>query len=108
MNAPESEPRLLYASHYLHDYIKGRFTRHPINGTVVYKYEKRPVDIRDIYRLTEVLGKKYAGWLTDFFVNNYIQESLPEGLEPEVRYTYDPGTGKLRRSWEERFLEMDP
>lgn len=108
MNAPEDEPRLLYASHYLHDYLKGRFTRHPIKGTVVYKYEKRPVEIRDVYRLAEILGRKYAGWLTDYFVNSYIEESLPEGLAPEVRYTYDPVSGKLKRSWEDRFMEMDP
>lgn len=108
MNAPDDEPHLLYASHYLHDYLKGRFTRHPIKGTVVYKYEKRPVETRDIYRLAEVLGKKYAGWLTDYFINSYIQDSLPEGLEPEVRYTYDPMTKKFRRIWEERFMEMEP
>lgn len=107
VNSPDGEPQLLYASHYLHDFLKGRFTRHPLKGTVRFKYEKKPVVLEDIYRLSRILGNKYANWLTDFFIHEYVKSELPEGLEPEVRYTYDAESGRLRRAYGERFLELE-
>lgn len=107
MNSQDELPRLLYASHYLQDYLKGRFTRHPLKGDVSFKYQKRPISVEDIYKLSGILGRKYASWVTDFFINEYIRGELPEGLEPEVRYSYDHENGKLRRSYDDRFLELE-
>lgn len=106
MNTDKEEPKLLFASHYLHDYLKGRFTRHPLKGTVEYKYQLKPMKLEDIYRLSAILGQKYASWLTDYFINTYIRTELPEGREPEARFSFDRRTGNIKRVFNDRFQEL--
>ncbi|MBE0640567.1 MAG: hypothetical protein IH599_00945, partial [Bacteroidales bacterium] len=90
VNAEEPLRDLLYASHYLQDRLKGNFVRHPLKGSVTYKYTHIQLDVSDIYRLAGILGKKYAGWITDHLMHAYVRSNMPENIRPEAWYHFDP------------------
>jgi hypothetical protein len=108
VNAEEPLRDLLYASHYLQDHLRGNFSRHPLKGTVTYKYVHKPIELSDIYRLAGILGKKYAGWVTDHLMHTYVEREMPENIRPEAWYHFDPVEKRIRRSWGERFLQLEP
>ncbi|HRZ76683.1 MAG TPA: hypothetical protein P5248_04900 [Bacteroidales bacterium] len=107
VNTDNARLEVLYASHFLQDRLQGSFVRHPLKGTVSYKYSLREMQLNDIYHLAGILGIKYAGWITDHFMHNYVKMSLPESYRPRVWFHFDPEKASLVRSWGERFLVLD-
>jgi len=108
VNTETEMRRAYYASHYVVDELQGRFFRNPLKGNVVFKYKRYPMELEDVYQLAALLGHKYAGWLTDQFLNGYIEEALPEGLEPEAWIRYERASGRFVRDGEERFMRIEP
>ncbi len=106
MNTEGNKRKVLYASHYVFDYLKGRFRKHVLTGDVGFKYDQKEIDLEDIYSLADELGKKYAGYIFDYLINEKIKEKLPEGTKSDKYYHYDRKTRTLKQAYKERFTEL--
>jgi hypothetical protein len=107
MNSETANRVILYASHYVFDYLKGRFTQNALTGEVRFRYVLKPMVTEDIYKLASLLGKKYAGYLNDYLLNQHIATLLPEGTGPERYYHYDLKTKRLVPANNDRFQILD-
>lgn len=94
---------LLYATSTAYDTFDGRFFNDPFSGTVRYKYSIDTLQTRDVYDMAAYLGKKHAGYLFDFFMNQYIAKHMPKGVEPEDYYHYNRSRKSFFPADEERF-----
>jgi hypothetical protein len=106
MNREDYKRKVLYASHYVFDYLKGSFRKHALTGDIKFKYYQKEIDLEDIYSLASELGKKYAGYIFDYILNENIKEDLPEHIDPNKYYHYNKQTNSLRPAKEERFTEL--
>ncbi len=106
MNTEDYKRKVLYASHYVFDYLKGSFRKHALTGDVKFKYYQKEMKIEDIYSLAAELGQKYAGYIIDYILNEKIREELPENINPNKYYHYDYKTHTLKPAYEERFTEL--
>ncbi len=94
---------LLYASGTAYDTFDGRFFNDPFTGTVRYKYNIDSLQTTDIYDLASYLGKKHAGYLYDFFMNQYIAKHLPKGMEMDDYYHFNQKRKNIVPAYEDRF-----
>ncbi|GEM_PF-110339 len=107
MNDPAADNHLLYSSHYAMDGLEGRFVNNVFTGDVRFHYNLSPVTMEDIYTLAFNLGKKYAGYLYDYFLNEYIYRNYPRGERPKAFYTYNPQTRSVSPAGNDRFIFME-
>ena len=98
---------LLYSSSTAYDTFDGRFFNDPFSGTVRYKYNIDTLQVKDVNAMAVYLGKKHAGYLYDFFMNQYIAKHLPEGLKMEDYYHYNPSRKSISPAYEDRFDILD-
>ncbi|MCX6306685.1 MAG: hypothetical protein NT040_17095 [Bacteroidetes bacterium] len=99
---------LLYTSNTAYDTFDGRFFNDPFSGTVRYKYTIDSLRIKDVYEMATYLGKKHAGYLYDFFLNQYIAKHMPEGLDMEDYYHYNRNRQSLVPAYEDRLEVLEP
>jgi len=93
----------LYATNTAFDSFDGRFFNDPFTGTVRYKYTIDSLHSQDVYAMAGYLGKKYAAYLYDFFMNQYIAKHLPEGMRMDNYFHYDLKSKSFTPAYEERF-----
>jgi hypothetical protein len=98
----------LYATSTAYDTFDGRFFNDPFSGTVRYKYTIDSLKTRDVYAMAPYLGKKHAGYLFDFFMNQYIAKHLPPGMEMEDYFHYNPVRKSFGPAYDERFEILRP
>lgn len=94
---------ILYASSTAYDTFDGRFFNDPFTGTVRYKYNIDELNTDDIYNMAIYLGKKHAGYLYDFFLNQYIAKHLPQGMEMTDYFHYNRSRNSMSSAYDERF-----
>jgi hypothetical protein len=64
--------------------------------------------LEEIYYAGSILGRKYAMYFNDYFLNRYLLQNMPAGYEAEEYYHYSPQSGKFYPIEEQyRFIEMD-
>ncbi|MFZ4520349.1 MAG: hypothetical protein ACOYNC_01515 [Bacteroidales bacterium] len=93
----------LYATNTAYDTFDGQFFNDPFTGTVRYRYKIDSLQIKDVYDMATYLGKKHAGFLFDYFMNQYIARHMPDGMRPEENYHYNRNRKALTPAIEERF-----
>jgi hypothetical protein len=93
----------LYATNTAYDTFDGRFFNDPFSGTVRYKYNIDTLKTKDIYEMATYLGTKHAGYVYDFFLNQYIARNLPEGVRMDDYYHYNRSRKNLVPANEDRF-----
>jgi hypothetical protein len=49
------------------------------------------------------LGKKHAGYLYDYFMNQYIAKHLPEGMKMMDYYHYNRNRKSFSPAYDDRF-----
>lgn len=98
---------VLYASDFITEELEGRFTSNVFTGEVKFKYNIYPLKLEDVYTLVAKLGERYAAYIYDYIMNQYIYFKFPEGKQPKVFLTYDHDAGVLGLAGEERFLFLD-
>ena len=81
LNPKEEGHELFYASEEISDFVDGYFSQNIFTGNVQFKYVKREMETDDIYHYCEILGKRYAGYAYDYFMNEYISDNFPLGKE---------------------------
>ncbi|MDP1621120.1 MAG: hypothetical protein Q8M08_02155 [Bacteroidales bacterium] len=94
---------LLYATSTAYDSFDGRFFNDPFSGMVRYRYTIDSLQTNDIYDMATYVGRKHAGYLFDFFMNQYIAQNLPEGIQTADYYHYNRNRKALTPAYEDRF-----
>jgi hypothetical protein len=107
MNDPTATNNVLYASHYVMDGLEGRFAANYFTGEVKFHYNHYPIEVEDVYILATLLGEKYAGYVYDYLLNEYIRRQFPEGQQPKTYFTFNPVTRKLSPVRDDRFILME-
>ena len=98
-----SRKTTLYATNTAYDTFDGRFYNDPFSGTVKYKYTIDSLHTKDIYDMATYLGKKHAGYLYDFFMNQYIAKHMPQGMQMEDYYHFSRSRKSISPAYEDRF-----
>jgi len=104
MNDPNAVNHLLYATDDMMDALEGRFQTNLFSGDVKFNYNYFPVKTEDIYTLAAMLGEKYAGYIYDYTLNEYIHWNFPAGERPRSYYTYDLLTRTVAPAKDQRFI----
>lgn len=106
LNDTQAVNNLLYASHYLMDQIEGQFAENVFTGEVKYNYNLFPMEMNSIYSFAELLGAKYAGYIFDYLINEYVFRNFPENQRPGVYMHYDLDYHNLTPAGNDRFIFM--
>jgi len=106
LNDTKAVNNLLYASHYLMDEIEGQFVKNIFTGEIKYKYNLFPIDTNGIYVMAELLGTKYAGYIFDYLLNEFVFRNFPENQRPEVYLHYNRNSRTLTPAGDDRFIFM--
>lgn len=93
---------LLYASFPLVDYFDGAWDYDLSSDRYIYNYNFTEFGETDIYMLFENAGKKLAGYMYDYFLNQYLFKHMRRN--PNAYYTWNGSF--LRRAGQERFVFM--
>lgn len=107
VNDPALGNNVLYASHYVMDGLEGRFVRNLFSGEVKYHYNLYPVEKENVYTLAARLGEKYAGYLYDYMLNEYIHRNTAETQKPKTYFSFNPVTRTLSPARDDRFIFME-
>ena len=102
-NVPNAKKMVLYSSHTTYDSFDGRFFNDPFSGQVRYKYTIDSLQTTDVYEMAPYLGKKHAGYLYDYFMNQYIAKHLPEGMKMMDYYHYNRNKKSFSSAGDDRF-----
>lgn len=100
---PNPRTTVLYATSTAYDAFDGRFYADPFSGQVRYRYSIDTLKAGELHELSSMLGKKHAGFLYDFFMNQYIGHHLPDGYDPLDYYHYNRKRDALVPAYEDRF-----
>lgn len=65
-------------------------------GSFEYSIKMKEITPDDVYNMAPVAGKKFAGMLFDFLLNDYIRRNLPTSEPERDLWHYDLKTGSLR------------
>ncbi len=106
LNDAAAVNNLLYASHFLMDQIEGQFAENIFTGEVKYKYNLYPIDTTSIYEFAGMLGEKYAGYIFDYLINEFVFRNFPENQRPGVYMHYDHEYRILTPAGNDRFIFM--
>jgi hypothetical protein len=102
-NTENAKKTVLYSNATSYDSFEGRFYNDPFTGRVRYKYNIDSLTVKDVYEMATYLGKKHAGYLYDFFMNQYIAKHMPEGTTLQDYYHYSRSRQSFEPAGEERF-----
>jgi hypothetical protein len=94
---------VLYATNTATSAFDGRFYADPFSGRIRYKYTMEELKLEELYQVSAKLGKKYAGFLYDFFLNQYLAKNMPPGEELLDYYHFDRDRNMITPAWEDRF-----
>lgn len=102
-NTTKARKTVLYSSFTAYDSFDGQFYFDIWSNNVVYKYNIDTLQMKDIYGLAAYLGKKHAGYLYDYFMNQYIAINLPPNEILQYYYHYDRYRKTIYPVEDERF-----
>ena len=107
LNDTEAASNLLYASHYLIDNLEGRFVNNIFTEKVSFKYNIDTITVDDIYLLANILGRKYAGYIFDYLINEYVFRNFPANHRPNIYFHYNRIYKSLSPAGDDRFIFME-
>lgn len=98
LNNKEWSP-LLYVERELKDDFDSKIDFSYYSGAVNYSYYIDTIQADDVYSYAVFLGKLYAGYTYDYFLNAFVRDKMLEkDRHPSVYYRYDPYMKQLQRS----------
>jgi hypothetical protein len=107
LNDIQAENLVLYATDFVNQELEGRFTSNVFTGEVKFKYNLSPLALEDVYTLAAVAGERYANYIFDFIMNQYIYLNFPDDKVPNVYLSYDQNRKLLVPAGDRRFLFLD-
>ncbi len=94
---------LLYSSATIYDSFEGQYFTDLFSSAVRYSYRLDTIAIGDIYDMSRYLGSKHAGYLFDYFMNQYILQNMPDGLEPIDYFHFNRQKNSIMPARDEQF-----
>ena len=82
--------KVLFAENLLTDQVDGGFSFNDFNGKLQYLYRLDSLTLKKIYANAESLGRTYADYTFDYFMNQYINKHMPAGFRSNRYWRYDP------------------
>ncbi len=107
LNDTQAESNVVYATNFVSDELEGRFTSNVFNGEIKFIYNLTPLTIEDIYTLAATSGERYAAYIFDFVMNQYIYLNFPDDKKPDAYLNYDQQRKLLIPAADRRFLFLD-
>ena len=80
---------VLFASYMLGDGFEGSFFNEPWTSSVRYRYKIDSLTSFEVQQAGAAIGRRYARFLFDFFMNQYIRFNMPGQAEPYYYYHYN-------------------
>jgi hypothetical protein len=102
-NVENFRTTVLYGTSTSYDSFEGRFFNDPFTGQIRYRYSIDELEGKDIYAMATYLGIKHAGYLYDFFLNQYIARNLPDGMEMIDYFHFNRKRGNISSAYDDRF-----
>lgn len=108
LNSSEKN-RVFFTSDFIFDELEGYFRQYIFSGEINFEYTIDTISVSEIYSFTEGLGEKYADYLFDYFLNEYIQEEVPRNFPNAIKpLHWDPDTRVfIFKNEESRFIELE-
>ncbi len=97
LNQTDEKPELLFNSQTIYDDFNGNFRYFPMSGELDYYYTIDSLEVSHIYQAADRLGFRYAQWLFDYILNDYVGRNMPEGIKREKFFSYDFQNKALKR-----------
>lgn len=100
--------KVLFASDYLLDNLKGLLKQHLITGRYSFDFTIDTITLENIYEFGGEFGVRTASYLYDYLLNKYIRENLPASY-PYEPYYYHYDTRRRIINYaepEERVIEL--
>jgi hypothetical protein len=108
LNSPRPVKTILYSAFTASDGFKGSFAMDPLTGRPLrYHYKIDSLRTKDLYDLASYIGRKNASYLYDFFLNQYINIHMPEGIEMQGYLHYDRFRKTFYQTEGEQFEVLD-
>ncbi len=85
INTEKAHKITLYTSATAYDDFEGEFYYDPWLMNMKYKYRIDTMQVKDVINIAAYLGRKHAGYLYDYFLNQVISARMPEN---EMIYYY--------------------
>jgi len=99
---------LLYLNAYMQDDMKSDIeTVKKSDNYVQEVFIRDSLDIEDTYLMANLLGKKHAELLFDYFMNTYVCENLPIAVEYRKYFHYNRKSRSLIGYSDERFQVIE-
>lgn len=99
--------KVFYAEDAVMDEFSGDILIDELKNTPVLYYKIDSLSVDEVYQMASDVGEKYAGFLTDYLMNKYIEQNFIENFEPSLYFHYDAENKMLfHYTGEERFLEI--
>lgn len=84
------QQKVFFMNDSITDYVDGFFYRNRKSGKVKYRYNEHTLEKGDIYRFMKDMGKNYAQYVYDYYLNRFIDINRDKTSPREFLYHYDP------------------
>ncbi|MCF8231186.1 MAG: hypothetical protein K9J27_03275 [Bacteroidales bacterium] len=84
------QQKVFYMQDSITDYIDGYFYRDRKAGKVKYRYEEHILEKGDIYEFMKDMGRNYAQYVYDYYLNRFIDLNRDKAGQRRFLYHYDP------------------
>jgi len=99
--------QLYYATDLITDDFEGDFHVDIFAGEMRYVYNIDTLETENLYNFAFLLGRKYASYTMDLFINKHLDENVPKGQRSETYWRYDPYRKEFFPEEENKFIPMD-
>lgn len=106
LNHEKYKPVLLYNSQTITDDFKGDFNYYPITGAYSFDYQIDSLNTEKLYKASADLGYRYAQWIFDYTLNDYIRKNMPANERVDQLFTFDFKNKLLKRLKWQPFQKM--
>lgn len=94
---------VLYSSFTASDGFSGNFIMNNFTMDLKYRYKIDSLKMNDLYDLASFSGRRNAGYLFDYFMNQFIAFNMPQGMEILGYLHYVPSNKTFNFTEEEKF-----
>jgi len=98
--------QVLFAENLLTDRVKGGFSINDFSGKLQYLYRLDSLTLKKIYGYAESLGRTYADYTFDYFMNRYLDEHIAANRRSHRYWRYDPYHHHLFLGNEDRLVPV--
>ncbi len=99
--------KIFYSTFSISDKLKSRFILDNTNNSVSYQYKITHITLNGIYRLTDYSARKSTNYFFNYLMNKYVKDNLPSNVVAPKHFSFDPSTGFIFNSENEKFTELD-